>query len=103
MYFVVYIESINDHLVIPAKWNRDLDITLQKFINYSINSNQKHLIYYNSAEGAVENSENVNPDFSRPIVTWLATDCCYIANVKKFFCKLNIYLIVCFSEKKLFF
>lgn len=85
MFFVIFVEKIKEHLIIPTAWVRDPEITLQKFVNYSINSNQKHLIFYDKE--AVENFTDVEPNFKLPIANQLASKCCYIAKIKKFFCK----------------
>lgn len=46
MYFVVYFVNAKKYLVIPKYWVFDHGVALEKFINYSLNSNQKHMCYF---------------------------------------------------------
>lgn len=89
MYFVVFVEDIKDHLIIPVKWIRDQEKTFQKFMNYSVNSNQRHLFYYNNSEEAIKTP--LEPNFDLPIAKQPSTNCCYIGKVIKFFCKFKIF------------
>lgn len=98
MFFVVFVECINKPFVIPTKWIRDPEITIEKFINYSINRNQKHFIYYNSSEEAVENLDNFCPNFGLPIANELRNECCYIAKLIKYYRK-SIFEYFPFKKK----
>lgn len=88
MYFVVFLKKVKTHIVIPVKWVKDYNVTFEKFMNYSVNSNHPHLIYWNGREGVVKNNENVRPDFSVPINDKLSpNEACYLAKIIKYFGK----------------
>lgn len=46
MYFVVYFIDAEQYLVIPKRWIFDYKIAIQKFMNYSLNCNQKFMCYF---------------------------------------------------------
>lgn len=47
-YFVVYAIRGKKHVVIPENWVFEHEIMIEKFVNYSINRNQKHLCYWSN-------------------------------------------------------
>lgn len=46
MYFVAYLLDSKKHVVIPKTWVFDIKNHWEKFINHSINRNQKFLVFY---------------------------------------------------------
>lgn len=67
MYFVVYFIRAEKYLVIPKHWIYQHEIALQKFINYSLNSNQKFMCYYAQSVEESRLSQHA-PNFLAPFV-----------------------------------
>lgn len=67
MYFVVYFIEANKYLVIPKRWVFDHKIALQKFVNYSLNSNQIHMCYFANDVDKNHLIQHV-PNFEAPFV-----------------------------------
>lgn len=67
MYFVVYFVKAKKHLVIPKHWVFEHETALEKFINYSLNSNQSHMCYF---ANDVDQTSLLwhTPDFEAPFV-----------------------------------
>lgn len=95
MYFVICVNNdANEHLIVPVEWIKDYTIALEKFINYSINSNQKYLCFYNSSENAVFNHAD-DADFSAPLqnTTVGSGKMCLYVKIKKYFGELILLII----------
>lgn len=81
MFYVVYLVDAKKYLVIPCSWLRDGEgVILEKFVDYGLNSNQKHLCYWSRHDGVVA-------DFGIDISTGFPCrqdEACYYCFVLKF-------------------
>lgn len=61
------------NVVIPAEWIYDIENHFEKFINFSLNSNQWFLCYYTTKPNAFSDDhrpdENIVPDFRLNLIT----------------------------------
>lgn len=85
MYFVVHLLKSGKHIVVPKTWIQSIDEHWEKFVNKSINRNQKFLCFYSERGEAMNeegkpNSEFV-PNFSLCIDPDFPNDGCYMAKL----------------------
>lgn len=89
MFFVVRLIDANKHCVFPEQWIRDSRIFLEKFVNYSINSNQTHLCFWSSIKNVFGEPDGCyDPDFAAPVVVNFPeddADCCFKGKLLKYF------------------
>lgn len=78
MYFVVYLIEPKRYAVIPCYWIYDEDGELyNKFMNTGLNSSQKYLCYWSSANNSVEYSgapDDFEPNFNAARSTLFPVD-----------------------------
>lgn len=60
MWYIAYLLVPKKKVIVPAKWVKEIDEHMEKFINRSINSAQEFLVYYSTNTDAVD--ENGRPD-----------------------------------------
>lgn len=87
MFFVVYLIEAKKKVIIPQTWVRGIDQQWKKFLNKSINRNQKYLCFYSDDAHTKDDQGRPNgnfvPDWSS-LVTLQAvypTTGCYYANL----------------------
>lgn len=88
-YFVVYFIEAEKYLVIPKHWIFQHEIALQKFINYSLNSNQIFMCYYAQNVGKDRLSQHA-PNFQAPYVhgfPFNGGEGRFRGNMRRCFCK----------------
>lgn len=85
MFFVVYFKAAKQHLVVPAIYVHQKDSVIQKFMNYSCNSNQSHLIYY--PMNGYENADAVEPNFGAEVSEIMdeRKEFCFIGKIVKYY------------------
>lgn len=89
MYFIAYFDVPKLHVIIPKTWIMEVDKHWEKFVNNSINRNQKHLCFYSERPGAMIDREddekepdtNYVPDFTLDRCNIFPTEGCYTANL----------------------
>lgn len=72
MFFVMYLPTLKENVIIPVEWINDVGQHLEKFINNGLNKNQRYLLYYTTKEAAFigdRPDKNYSPDFNRALVT----------------------------------
>lgn len=52
MYYIVYILENNAYAIVPENWIKDIDDHKEKFLNYSINSNQAYVCFWTQSRAA---------------------------------------------------
>lgn len=102
MYFVVCFTDTKKYLVIPQHWLFDYKTALQKFINYSLNSNQTFMGYYANNIEPKHLSQHA-PNFRAPYVhefPFEGAEGRFDGRMKRFFSEYFVY--ICYLIKVLF-
>lgn len=89
MYFIAYFVAPKLHVIVPKAWVFEIDKHWEKFVNKSINRNQKHLCFYSERPGAMIDREDqvkepvvsFNPDFNLAEENIFPAEGCYVANL----------------------
>lgn len=84
MYFIVYFLAPKIHVIIPQTWIHGIKDHWEKFVNNSINKNQKFVCYYSQCTEAMnEGRPNADfvPDFSLRLDPNFPADGCYVAKL----------------------
>lgn len=89
MYFIAYLVASKLHVIVPKTWIFEIDKHWEKFVNKSINRNQKHLCFYSERAGAMidrgddikEPNTSFKPDFSFQQENEFPDEGCYIAKL----------------------
>lgn len=89
MYFIVYFVKPKLHTIVPKTWIQEVDIHWEKFVNNSLNRNQKHLCFYSEEPGAmIDRNDQVKepnayfiPDFNLPQNNEFPAEGCYVENL----------------------
>lgn len=90
MYFVVYVQKLNQHVVVPYTWIKGIGKQLEKFINLSLNRTQKFLCFYTTNETAFIDGcpdKYYEPDFTKMVDNTNpdgSFDGCFIVKLKQF-------------------
>lgn len=92
MYFIAYFDTPKLYAIIPKTWVKDIDKHWEKFVNNSINRNQKHLCFYSELPGAMidredgEKEPNANcvPKFTFGQSNIFPAEGCYAAYLNKY-------------------
>lgn len=85
MYFVVQFINSKMNLIIPKSWIKDIDCHWEKFVNRSINRNQKFLGFYSEKPEALDGDKRPNgnfvPDFESGLAATFPGEGCYHAKL----------------------
>lgn len=89
MYFVAYLVAPMLHTIVPKNWIHEIDKHWAKFVNNSINRNQKHLCFYSEQPGAMidrndrfkEPNASFNPNFNLSQENVFPAEGCYVAHL----------------------
>lgn len=63
MYFVAHFLKSGKHVVVPKTWIHDIDVHWEKFVNNSLNRNQRFLCFYTESDEAYGEDGKPNGDF----------------------------------------
>lgn len=89
MFFVCYVVKAGRYGVFPANWLKDYRTLFEKYINNSLNSNQRLLAYYSQEQlDQIENGQspiNFQPNFQLSINLKFPATACYLVLPKKYF------------------
>lgn len=94
MYFIVYIKKAKRNVIVPYTWVYGLNRHLQQFLNYGINPNKQHLVFYTDTDNALAFHNNVPsidfvPDPSIGLAATFPNGGWYKAYIKKVKCNDN--------------
>lgn len=84
MYFVAIFLNEGIHVIIPKSWVLSIDDHWEKFINNSINRNQRFLCFFSEqGDAMIDQKPNGNfvPNFNLDVDPEFPKDGCYIANL----------------------
>lgn len=85
MFFIAYFNVPKVSVIVPKSWILDIDSHWEKFVNKSINRNQKFLCFYSTESGAIDADGKPNvefaPDFTLPQNPTFPTKGCYTVNL----------------------
>lgn len=93
MYFVVHLQLLNKHVVLPTAWIRGIECQYEKFVNNSLNKSQIFLCYYTTNDDAFVNGrpdECFFPDFNKKVKKINddgSFDGCFYGKLKQYKCK----------------
>lgn len=63
MFFICFLKTPKRHVVVPITWIENIDMHWEKFINESINRNQKFKVFYSQEPNAVDDFNRPDPSF----------------------------------------
>lgn len=84
MYFIAHFAVPKMHVIVPKTWVMGIENHWEKFINNSINKNQKFLCFYSERPEAMNQGKpnaGFVPDFNLGLNHVFPADGCYIANL----------------------
>lgn len=85
MYFVVQFLDPKMCSIVPKTWIKDIDAHWEKFVNRSINRNQKFLCFYSEKPEALDDDMRPNgkfaPNFNAGLSENFPDEGCYYANL----------------------
>lgn len=84
MYFIAHFLESRIHVIVPQTWVHAIDEHWEKFINNSINKNQKFICFYSERpEAMIQGRPNDKfvPNFSLGLNHRFPEDGCYMANL----------------------
>lgn len=98
MFFIAYFIDAKVHVIVPKTWVFEIDKHWEKFVNRSINRNQKFLCFYSEESDATiyreglgyEPNGNFIADFSLPKIKDFPRKGLYEANLFHFKCKYRL-------------
>lgn len=107
MYFVAHVLNNGTHIVVPKTWILSIDDHWEKFVNNSINRNQKFLCFYTERDEAMDEegkpSVEYVPNFQLHVDPQFPTEGCYLTKLvlyKGRFQVLNICIYLCKADLK---
>lgn len=83
---------VGKYEVVPANWIKNIELHIEKFLNNSLNSSQKHICYWNNSSTTRDHIGNLRldfpPDFDAPFPSEFPATGCYVCYLKKAKCEL---------------
>lgn len=101
MYYIVYLLVPKVTVVIPENWIRWVNVHMEKFLNYGVNSNQTYICYWTDSENARDINGaillNFLPDFSLNMCDSFPSQGLYLCKIIKAKGKLVLYNYLFFA------
>lgn len=63
MFYVVYLQNPQVNVVIPIEWVHQHEIQWQKFVNFGLNTNQMHRVFYTEDPRAYNENGEPQPHY----------------------------------------
>lgn len=88
MFFEVFLTKPKKFVVVPSSWILGIDAQWEKFVNQSLNRNQKFLVFYSTRPEAIDADQRPNedfvPDFDLRTDIDYPNEGCYVAKLVTF-------------------
>lgn len=94
MFYIAYLLDAKIHVVIPVTWVFNHEEIVQKFMRNAVNSNQKHLIYYNKETFNGIPDGRIDSNFTAPKrndFPFIGEEACFIAKLTHYFSKIQYF------------
>lgn len=98
MFYVVYLIDQQQNVVIPMKWVRENEASLELFVNEGLNNNHVYYCFWSERGNALKANGEPNPEFVPRFEMGLANNFpeegCYLGKLIHFFSKCNLFSLI---------